>query len=234
MQRRKFLTNLKSNKPSGDKINKPSGGLREPIQGVPHVASPGPAVFTNARLRTHENKEVRFYDDLIRGKHVLINMMYATCEGTCPLVTSNLVKVYESLKDRMGKNLFMYSITVKPEEDDPAALKNFAKMHRALLPGWTFLTGDPYDIETIRFRLFGMNHIAIDTNIYGHTSFLLIINDATNRWLHVDPQARLNTVLWKISMADPPKTQEQIFEENRKLQQQIDRERQKYGYRMTT
>jgi hypothetical protein len=35
-------------------------------------------------------------------------------------------------------------------------------------------------------------------------------------------------------MADPPKTQEQIFEENRKLQQQIDRERQKYGYRMTT
>ena len=103
MQRRKFLTNLKSNKPSGDKINKPSGGLREPVQGVPHVASPGPAVFTNALLRTHEDKEVRFYDDLIRGKHVLINMMYATCEGTCPLVTSNLVKVYESLKDRMGK-----------------------------------------------------------------------------------------------------------------------------------
>jgi hypothetical protein len=79
-----------------------------------------------------------------------------------------------------------------------------------------------------------MNHIAIDTNIYGHTSFLLIINDATNRWLHVDPQASLATVLWKISMADPPRTREQILEDNLKLQRQIDRERKVYGYRMTT
>ena len=226
MQRRKFFTNLASDKPAGQ--------VPAPVQGVPHVGSPGPAVFTNALLRTQENKPVRFYDDLIRGKHVLINLMYATCEGACPIVTANLVKVYEALKDRMGKDLFMYSMTVKPEEDDPAALKNYAQMHRALRPGWTFLTGDPYDLETIRYRLFAMNHIALDTNIYGHTSFLMIINDATNRWLHVDPQASLATVLWKISLADPPKTREQIFEENRKLQERIDKERKMFGYRMTT
>lgn len=223
MKRRKFLT-------IGS--DKPSGALRAPVQGVPHVASPGPAIFTNALLRTHENKEVRFYDDLIRGKQVLINLMYATCEGTCPIVTSNLVKVYETLKNRMGKDLFMYSMTVKPEDDDPTALKDYAEMHGALLPGWTFLTGDPYDLETIRYRLFRMDHILIDTDIYSHTSFLLIINDATNRWLHVDPQASLSTVLKKISWADPPKTREQIMEENRKLQEQIDKERKKYGYRM--
>src|SRR6185295_14440735 len=137
MKRRNFFTSIGS--------DKPTSALRAPVQGVPHVASPGPAIFTNALLRTHENKAVRFYDDLIRGKHVLINMMYATCEGACPIVTANLVKVHEALKDRMGKDLFMYSITVKPEEDDPAALKEYADMHRALLPGWTFLTGDPYD-----------------------------------------------------------------------------------------
>jgi protein SCO1 len=226
MKRRKFFTSLGSDKPSDE--------LRAPVQGVPHVASPGPAIFTNALLRTHENKEVRFYDDLIKGKQVLINLMYATCEGACPIVTSNLVRVHEALKVRMGKDLFMYSMTIKPEVDDPAALKEYAEMHRALLPGWTFLTGDPYDLETIRFRLFAMNHIAIDTNIYGHTSFLLIINDATNRWLHVDPQAMLRTVLWKISMADPPKTREQIMEENKRLQEQIDKERKMFGYRYTT
>lgn len=223
MKRRKFLIRLGSDDPSGE--------LRAPVQGVPHVASPGPAIFTNALLRTHENKEVRFYDDLIRGKQVLINLMYATCEGACPIVTANLLKVYEVLKDRMDKDLFMYSITVKPEEDNPAALKSFAEMHRALLAGWTFLTGDPYDLETIRYRLFAMNHIAIDTNIYGHTSFLLIINDATNRWLHVDPMASMSTVLRKISWADPPKSLEQVMQENRKLQEQIDRERKMFGYR---
>lgn len=224
MRRRMFLTNLGS--------DKPPGAPPAPVQGVPHAGSPGPAIFTNALLRTHENKQVRFYDDLIKGKQVLMNLMYATCEGACPLVTSSLVKVHQALKDRMGKDLFMYSLTVKPEDDDPRALKDFAEMHRALLPGWTFLTGDPYDLETIRYRLFAMNHIAIDTNIYGHTSFLLIINDATNRWLHVDPLASMSTVLRKISWADPPKTRQQIMEENRKLQEQIDKERKIFGYRM--
>jgi protein SCO1/2 len=229
MKRRSLFTSLGGDKPSGN-VARP---MPTPVQGVPHIASPGPKIFTNALLRTHEGKEVRFYDDLIKGKHVLINLMYATCEGACPIVTANLVRVYEHLKNRMGKDLFMLSMTVKPEDDDPAALKNYAEMHRALRPGWVFLTGEPYDLETIRYRLFAMNHIAIDTNIYGHTSFLLIINDATNRWLHVDPQASLTTVLWKISLADPPKTREQILEENRKLQERIDRERKEYGYRMT-
>jgi protein SCO1/2 len=225
MKRRKFFTTLGS--------DKPSSALRAPVQGVPHVASPGPAIFTNALLRTHENKEVRFYDDLIKGKQVLINLMYATCEGTCPVITSNLVKVHKALKDRMGKDLFMYSITVKPEDDDPAAMRDYAEMHGALLPGWTFLTGDPYDIETIRYRLFNMNHIAVDTDVYSHTSFLLIINDATNRWLHVDPQISLSGVLRKISWADPPKSRQQILEDNKKLQEQINRERKMYGYRKT-
>jgi protein SCO1/2 len=217
MNRRKFFTGFASNKPPHE----------------PHVASPGPAVFTNALLRTHENKQVRFYDDLIKGKQVLINLMYATCHGLCPQVTSRLIKVHEALKARMGKDLFMYSITIKPEDDDPAALKEYAEMHYAVLPGWTFLTGDPYDIETIRFRLFRMDHIAIDTDIYSHTSSLRIINDSTNRWLEVNPLASMSTVLKHISYADPRKSLKDRLEENRKLQEQINKERKKYGYRHT-
>ena len=53
----------------------------------PHPASQGAAKFTNAVLRTQDNKEVRFYDDLIRGKQAVINLMYADCHGACPLVT---------------------------------------------------------------------------------------------------------------------------------------------------
>jgi protein SCO1 len=200
---------------------------------VPHPASPGPALFTNALVRTHENKQVRFYDDLIKGRQVLVNLMYASCEGLCPQVTSNLVKVHQALKDRMGKDLFIYSITLKPEEDDPAALKEYADMHHALLPGWTFVTGDPYDIETIRFRLFRMNHIAIDLDPFAHTSWLRIINDATNRWLHVSPLASLYTVLQHIAWANPPKSFQERLEENKKLQKQINKEVKEYGYRRT-
>src|SRR5262245_23602379 len=114
--------------------------------------------FSNGVLLTHENKQVKFYDDLIHGKQAIINFMYANCTGACPLITEKLVQVHKALKDRMGKDLFIYSLTLYPDQDDPATLKKFATMHGALLPGWTFLTGDPYDSETIRYGLFRENH----------------------------------------------------------------------------
>lgn len=196
----------------------------------PHIASPGAGRFTNAVLRTHENKEVRFYDDLIKGRQVVINFMYAECHGACPMVTSTLSKVYQALKPRMGKDVFFYSITVKPETDGPAALAHYAKMRKAILPGWTFLTGDPYDIETIRFRLFGMYHPGFDLDSAMHSGTLRIINDATNCWTTVEAFASIKTILKHISWADPPKSYAQRFAESMTRQALMDKEFKKYGY----
>jgi protein SCO1/2 len=210
-----------------------------PVEGKPsfkpHPASKGARRFTNALLQTHEGKEVRFYDDLIKGRQAIINMMYANCEGACPLITSTLVKIHKHYKDRMGKDLFMYSITLKPEQDDPAALKKFATMHGAInLPGWTFLTGDPFDIETIRFKLFRVNHINFDLDLDFHASKLRVVNDATNTWTHANPYASMFTILQHISWADPPKSFEELLKENVETQKRIDKEVKQYGYRRTT
>jgi protein SCO1 len=194
-------------------------------------ACAGAALIPNVTLRTHENAEVRFYDDLVRGKQVLINMMYASCQGFCPAITTRLAELHRALAGRMGRDLFMYSITLEPGEDDPAALKAFAQMHGALLPGWTFLTGDPYDIETLRFALFRHNHINFDLDSDAHTGRLRIINDAINRWVNVPPLASKATVLQHISWADPPKTLQQRLQDNRKMQEQIGKEVATFGYR---
>ncbi|PZN31684.1 MAG: SCO family protein [Proteobacteria bacterium] len=197
-----------------------------------HAITPrGAQRIPNVVMRTHENRVVRFYDDLIKDRQVLINMMYATCEGYCPVITMRLVEIHEALHARMGRDLFMYSITLKPEQDDPAALKEFARMHGALLPGWTFLTGDAYDIDTLRYELFRHDHIKIDADLDAHAGQMRIINDATNRWLHVAPMASKMTVLQHIAWADPPKSFEQRLEENRRLQERIDQEVELYGYR---
>lgn len=37
--------------------------------------------FPNTELTTHDGRTVRFYDDLIVGKVVLINFMYTQCTG---------------------------------------------------------------------------------------------------------------------------------------------------------
>src|SRR5262245_15536733 len=82
--------------------------------------------FPDVTLITHEGKKVRFYEDLIKDKVVVINMMYAECEGVCLGITSNLVRVQKLFGDQVGRDLFFYSITLKPEKDDQAALKHYA------------------------------------------------------------------------------------------------------------
>src|SRR5262245_8811232 len=94
--------------------------------------------FPNIVLTSHDGKKVRFYDDLIKDKIVMINMMYADCEGVCMPITMNLRKVQTMLGDRMGQDIFIYSLSLKPDEDTPTMLKHYAEMHH-VGPGWLFL-----------------------------------------------------------------------------------------------
>lgn len=197
----------------------------------PHPASPGATRYTNAVLRTQDNQEVRFYDDLIRGKQVVVNFMYAECHGACPLVTQTLKKTYRELKDRMGKDLFFYSITTKPQDDTPAALKHYAQTRNADLPGWLFLTGDSYDIETIRFRLFGMGHPGFDLDDSMHAGMLRIINDGRNSWGTAQAFATQKNILKRIAWQDPQKSYAERVVESRARQILINKDVKKFGYR---
>jgi protein SCO1/2 len=158
-------------------------------------------------------------------------MMYAECHGACPLVTTVMKKTYRDLKHRMGKNLFFYSITIKPQDDTPAALKHYAEMRKADLPGWYFLTGDAYDIETIRFRLFNMGHPGIDLDSAMHAGTFRIINDSTNYWGHAEAFASQKNILKRISWADPVKSYAEWAAESRARQILINNDVKKYGYR---
>jgi protein SCO1 len=107
------------------------------------------ARFANVLLRTHEGAAVRFYDDLLKDKTVLIQFMYTHCTERCPMTTARLAEVQQLLGARVGTEIFMYSITVDPEHDTPAVLRAYARMARAR-PGWLFLTGDARDVLRLR------------------------------------------------------------------------------------
>src|SRR5574342_42441 len=65
--------------------------------------------FPNVVLQTRDGKAVRFYDDLLKDKTVLINFMYTTCTDDCRLTTAKLVQVQQLLGPRVGREIFMYS-----------------------------------------------------------------------------------------------------------------------------
>src|SRR5712691_4901483 len=67
--------------------------------------------FPNLVVWTHEQQQALFYDDLLRGKTVLINCMSIKNDAVYP-VTDKLAKVQRLLGDRVGREVFMYSLTV--------------------------------------------------------------------------------------------------------------------------
>ncbi|AYC31194.1 SCO family protein [Pseudomonas cavernae] len=141
-----------------------------------------PNAFPNVRLYTHTGKAVRFYDDLIRNKVVAINMMYTSCGDRCPTMTANLLAVQKMLGERAGRDVFMYSLTLQPELDTPEVLKEYVDKYR-IQPGWQFLTGDPADMERLRYKLgFYDPDPLVDGNKASHTGMVRIGNDNFNRW----------------------------------------------------
>ena len=161
---------------------------------------PRAGYFPDFVLRTHENKPVRFYTDLVKGKIVVINMIYVQCEGVCPGITANLVKVQRALGDRAGRDIFMYSLTLKPDQDSPKALKHYAEMH-GIKPGWLFLTGKRAQMEVLRRKLgFFDPDPAVDRDESQHIGLIRFGNEALDRWAAcpglANPDQIVRSILW--------------------------------------
>jgi protein SCO1 len=164
--------------------------------------------FPNVTLTTHEGKKVKFYDDLLKDKIVIINFMYVKCEGTCPGTTTNLVKVQKLLGNRVGKDIFMYSITLKPEEDTPKVLNAYAKAYK-VGPGWQFLTGDPKDIELLRQKLGYIDRDPVrDANKSNHITMLRWGNEPNTLWAGCPASLAPGKIVKEISLVDWPEAGE--------------------------
>ena len=163
---------------------------------VQPAAGQGANKFPNVTLTTQHGTQVRFYDDLLKGKSVAINLIYTTCQYACPLETARLAQVQRLLGDRMGRDVFFYSITIDPEHDTPAVLKAYSEKYHAG-PGWLFLTGKQADIDLIskKLGLYSPPAVSAPDN---HKPFLLVGNEATGQWMRqsaVDNPAFLATTI---------------------------------------
>lgn len=161
--------------------------------------------FPNVEMTTHEGKKVRFYDDLIKDKIVIINFMYAECKGICPGITANLLKVQKLLGNRIGRDIFMYSITLKPEEDSPQDLRHYAQMHK-VKPGWLFLTGKPDEIDALRRKLgFSNTNPKLDNDKTNHIGMIRYGNEPRQWWAMCPGQAHAQWIVESILWMDGPK-----------------------------
>ena len=88
----------------------------------------------------------------LRGKVVALTFIYTWCPDICPMLTDKMARVQDALGKDFGTKVAFVSITIDPERDTPAALKEYAQSFQANLAGWSFLTGDPSAVHAVAQR----------------------------------------------------------------------------------
>jgi protein SCO1 len=151
----------------------------------------------NLPVVTQDGKTLKFYDDVIKGKIVLISFIYTNCPDICPLTTARLTQVEDQLGDTVGRDIFFVSMTVDPERDTPERLKEFATAF-GIGPGWLFLTGKPEDIRAINYKLGDRSRRLSD-----HRNEIVLGNDTTGEWQRDTALGDLNRLVITIRDMDP-------------------------------
>lgn len=166
--------------------------------------------FPNHVVVTHEGFRALFYDDLIAGKTVVIHCMSIATEPVYR-TAEKLARVQPLVGDRLGRDVFFYSLTTDPENDTPMVLSDFAARHGAG-PGWLFLTGETAVMHELRDRLFQGGAHVHDGQPGCSMALLRYGNAAVGLWGSVparsDPEwiaQRLSWVESRERIAGPPR-----------------------------
>jgi protein SCO1 len=157
----------------------------------------GANYFTNLPVVTQDGKTLKFFDDVLKGKIVLISFIYTNCPDICPLTTARIAQVEDKLGDMVGRDIFFVSMSVDPEHDTPDRLREFAMAFDAG-PGWLFLTGKPEDIRLINSRLGDTSR-----TLSQHRNQIVLGNDATGEWTRNTVFGDIDRLIMDIRAMDP-------------------------------
>jgi protein SCO1 len=98
-------------------------------------------VIPDVKLVREDGKTVLLSQELSDGRPVVMNFIYTTCTTICPLTS----QTFSELQSKLGAHrdaVHLVSISVDPEQDTPARLRDYAKKFGAG-PEWKFYTGTP-------------------------------------------------------------------------------------------
>lgn len=128
-------------------------------------------------LISQDGKQVSLAD--LRGKVVAVTFIYTQCPDICPLLTQKMVQVQDELGADFGAKVAFVSITLDPEHDTPALLRDYARSWGAKSQGWSFLTGSLAAVRDVT-RRYGVFFSKKDDGSVEHSQLTTLV-DADGR-----------------------------------------------------
>jgi protein SCO1/2 len=140
-------------------------------------------------LLDQDGRRVRLYSDLIKGRVVVLSFFFTSCVNVCLSQGLALKSLKARLAGRLGRDVFLVSISKDPWRDTPASLKRWGEQFDAG-GGWSLVTGDVPDISSL---ILGLTGVEAASSI--HDPVLLIGNDRTGVWRLGSADATADEVL---------------------------------------
>ncbi|HET8781321.1 MAG TPA: SCO family protein, partial [Pyrinomonadaceae bacterium] len=156
------------------------------------IAGVGKVQIPDLDVSDQNGRKVRFYSDLIKDKVVVISFFYTSCSNSCTIQGQTFSKLQSLLGDRLGKSVFLITVTTDPARDTPAQLKNWGKRYD-VQDGWTLVTGKEAEMNKLLLPFTGMR-----AGSGMHLPATFVGNDKTGVWTSAagvfDPETLLNAV----------------------------------------
>jgi protein SCO1/2 len=161
-----------------------------------HTEKPGVYASTAATYSVPDVKlidlsgaEVELKEVLSGRAPVILNFIFTSCTAICPVMSATFQQVQEQLGPNRS-NARMVSISIDPENDTPAKLKEYAGRYK-VGSQWKMLTGSLENSVLVEkaFGVFNgdkMNHTPVT---------FLKAQDAENQWIRLDGLANASDII---------------------------------------
>jgi protein SCO1/2 len=137
----------------------PKADPNSPAEASTHPPEAGEAV-PDFELVNQNGKRIGLRD--YRGKALVITFIYTRCPlpDYCPLMSRNFEEIAKAISaDASLKNSArLLSVSIDPEFDQPAVLREYARRYGAAEGGpWDFATGKPDEVRRVA-KFFGLDY----------------------------------------------------------------------------
>ena len=144
-------------------------------------------------------QHVRFNSQVVEGRVAIVTGFFTSCSSMCPFTQEKLAQVAKLLGPRMGKDVVIISVSVDPENDTPARMKEWGeKFH--IGSGWTLLSGKRTEVDTL------LKSLGLFVELRQRHQSALMIGNSTAGWVRISswtPSEKLAKLAESMSSAKP-------------------------------
>jgi len=127
----------------------------------------------DSKWENQDGKQLQLKD--LKGKNLVMVMIFTSCKTACPLLVSDMKQVAKKIDKEKLKETTMVMVSIDPENDTPAVLKEYAKQNNISGEPWLFLRSDKESVRELA-NVLAVKYKKISPIVFSHSNIISVFN----------------------------------------------------------